>query len=85
MTASPFPKHQKSTLKDCNKFSEANLKINPTKCAFFQTKVQFLGHVVSKNGWEADPEKVKALQNFPVPQNQTEPPPPVIEVKEFRY
>ena len=32
------------------RFREANLKFNPTKCAFFQTKVQFLGHVISKNG-----------------------------------
>ena len=38
----------------------------------FPTKVQFLGHVISKNGLEADPEKVKAVQNFPVPQNQTD-------------
>ena len=52
------------------RFREANLKINPTKCAFFQTKVQFLGHVFSKNGLEADPENVKAVQNFQVPQNQ---------------
>ena len=50
---------------------EANLKFNPTKCAFFQTKVQFLGHVFSINGLEAGPEKVK-VQNFPVPQNQTD-------------
>ena len=54
------------------RFREANLKINPTKCAFFQTKVQFLGHVISRNGLEADPGKVKAVQNFPVPQNQTD-------------
>ena len=51
-------------------FREANLKIIPTKCAFFQTNVQFLGHVISKNELEADPEKVKAVQNFPVPQDQ---------------
>ena len=51
---------------------EANLKIKPTKCAFFQTKVQLLGHVICKNGLEADREKVKAFQNFPVPQNQTD-------------
>ena len=54
------------------RFREANLKINPTKCAFFQTKVQFLGHVISKNGLEVVPEKFKAVQNFPVPQNQTD-------------
>ena len=35
---------------------EANLKIKPTKFAFFQTKFMFLGHVISKNGLEADPE-----------------------------
>ena len=39
---------------------------------FFQTKVQFLGHVISNNGQEADPEKIKAVQNFPVPQTQTD-------------
>ena len=54
------------------RFREANLKINPTKCAFFQTIVQFLGHVISKNGLEADPEKIKAVQNFPVPENRTD-------------
>ena len=54
------------------RFREAKLKINPSKCAFFQTKVRFLGHVISKNGLEADPEKVKAVQNFPEAQNQTD-------------
>ena len=53
------------------RFREANLKINPTKCAVFRTNVQILGHVISKIGLEADLEKVKAVQNFPVPQNQT--------------
>ena len=53
-------------------FGDANLKIIPTKCAFFQKKFQFLGHVMSKNGLEADSEKIKAVQNFPVPQNQTD-------------
>ena len=53
------------------RFREANLKNNPTKCAFFQTEVQFLGNKISKNGLQADPEKAKAVQNFPVPQNQT--------------
>ena len=27
---------------------------------------------MSKNGLDADPQKVKAVQNFPVPQNQTD-------------
>ena len=35
-------------------------------------KVQFLGHIVSKDGLEVDPSKVEAVQNFPVPRSQTE-------------
>ena len=54
------------------RFRELNLTINPTKRALFQTKVQFLRHVISKNGLEPDPKKVKAVQNFPIPQNQTD-------------
>ena len=54
------------------RFREANLKNNQTKNAFLQTKSQFPGWgVISKNGLEADPEKVQAIQNFPVPQDQT--------------
>ena len=64
--------HNKRLQHVFQRFREVNPKINPTKCAFFQTKVQFLGHVISKNGLEANPEKVKAVQKFPVPQNQTD-------------
>ena len=50
----------------------ANLKVNPTKYASFQSKAQFLGHIISKNGLGADPEKFKAVQKFPVPLNQAD-------------
>ena len=50
----------------------ANLKLKPTKCRLFQAKVHFLGHVVSEAGIEADPEKVRAVQQWPVPRNVTE-------------
>ena len=64
--------HIKRLQQVSQRFREANLKINPTKCALVQTKVQFLRHVISKIGLEADPEKVKAVQTSPVPQNQTD-------------
>ena len=54
------------------RFSDANLKINPSKCDFFRTKVNFLGHVVSQHGLQVDPDKVKAVVEFPQPQNQTQ-------------
>ncbi|XP_070579112.1 uncharacterized protein [Ptychodera flava] len=46
-----------------------NLKIKHTKCQFFRDRVRYLGHVVSEDGVETDPEKVKALETWPVPKN----------------
>ena len=54
------------------RFSDANLKINPSTCDFFRTKVNFLGHVVSQHRLQVDPDKVKAVVEFPQPQNQTQ-------------
>ena len=54
------------------RFRAHNLKINPDKFDFFRMKVQFLGHIVSKNGLEVDPSKIEAVQKFPVPRSQTE-------------
>jgi hypothetical protein len=39
-----------------------NLKLKPAKCNLFQKSVTFLGHVVSEQGINTDPEKVKALR-----------------------
>ena len=53
------------------RFQQANLKINPSKCTFFQTKVQFLGRIVSKDALQVDTEKFNAVLKFPTPTNQT--------------
>ena len=54
------------------RLAEANLKLNPEKCVFFHTQVSFLGHLVSESGISVDPEKTRAVQNWPVPRNVTE-------------
>jgi len=50
----------------------ANLKLKPSKCKLFQRRVVFLGHVVSKQGIECDPEKVKAVETWPRPRSITD-------------
>ena len=51
----------------------ANLKLKPSKCKVFQTEVIFLGHRVGPDGkLGPDPEKVRAVQEWPVPTNVTE-------------
>lgn len=43
----------------------ANLK----KCSFFTNEVIFLGFVVSFEGVSADPQKIKAIVEWPEPKN----------------
>ncbi|KAJ8006688.1 hypothetical protein DPEC_G00109820 [Dallia pectoralis] len=43
------------------------LKLQPRKCSLFQSKVTFLGHVVSKEGVSTDPEKTDAVQRWRAP------------------
>ena len=55
-----------------NKIEQAGLKLAPSKCNFFLEKVSFLGHIVSKDGLQTDPEKIKALKDWPLPSNITD-------------
>ena len=43
-----------------------------TKCYFAQAKVEYLGLVISAEGVSTDPDKIKAVQNWPQPQNVTQ-------------
>ena len=42
------------------------------KCSFFQTKVHYLGHVVSKEGITVDLEKIRAIMEWGTPRNVDE-------------
>ena len=44
-----------------------NLRLNPKKCVFGVTLGKLLGHIVSERGIEVDPDKIKAIQEMPVP------------------
>jgi transposase InsO family protein len=50
-----------------SRLQKYGLKLNPSKCHFFQKKVFFLGHQVSAKGIEADTSKIKAVKDFPKP------------------
>ena len=51
---------------------KAGLKLKPLKCHFLKTRVKFLGHVISKDGIETEPNKIEALRRWPIPKNHDE-------------
>ena len=42
------------------------------KCSFFQKEIHYLGHIISGEGISVDPEKVKAIEDWPIPKNAHE-------------
>lgn len=48
---------------------QSNLKLHPDKCDLFRRQVKFLGHIVSEKGIATDPDKVKAVNEWPKPRN----------------
>lgn len=68
LCASSLREHEIKFEKLAARLREANLKLHTDKCEFLRTEVlTYLGHVISENGVYPDPEKIKAVQNFPVP------------------
>ena len=43
-----------------------------SKCEFWMDKVRFLGHVVGTDGISVDPEKIRAIIDWPAPTTPTE-------------
>ncbi|KAK3742406.1 hypothetical protein QZH41_020713, partial [Actinostola sp. cb2023] len=46
------------------RLDEYGLKLKPSKCKLFQTKLTYLGHVVSREGVGPDPDKVVVLKKW---------------------
>lgn len=46
---------------------QAKLRLKLRKCEFFKNEISYLGHILGENGTRMDPEKVKAIQQWPPP------------------
>ena len=51
---------------------EAGLMLKPAKCTLFREEVQFLGHLVSREGVRADPANVERVTTWPTPTTKRE-------------
>ena len=54
------------------RLADHDLVLSPAKCQFGQSRIEFLGHTVSKDGIEPLPEKVAAISQFPKPSTTEE-------------
>ena len=50
-----------------HRLQQAQLKLKPSKCTFFEKETVYLGHVVSAEGIKCDPEKVRAVRDWKRP------------------
>ena len=48
---------------------QAGLKLALNKCEWGSQRISFLGHVITAEGVEPDPEKLQAIEQWPVPSN----------------
>ena len=67
-----FSEHLQNLQAVFERLQLANLKLQPSKCVFFQKEVKFLGHIVSEKGVAADPEKTNKVASWPVPSSKLE-------------
>uniref|UniRef100_A0ABD2W6S4 RNA-directed DNA polymerase n=1 Tax=Trichogramma kaykai TaxID=54128 RepID=A0ABD2W6S4_9HYME len=54
------------------KLRQAEWKLEPTKCELLKRQVNYLGHIINDKGIHPDPQKVAAVQEFPVPKKKEE-------------
>src|ERR1700678_1895000 len=64
--------HEKHVRIILQTLQDAGLHINKKKTNLFCYETSFLGHIISKNGIEADPSKVSKILDWPAPKNQKE-------------
>ena len=59
-----FQEHTEQLRKVFGRIQQAGLKIKPSKCSLYQKEVAFLGHIVSRDGIQADLVKTKATRDW---------------------
>jgi hypothetical protein len=68
-----FSKTEKENLKHLKmvlrRLQQEKMLVNLKKCSFMRTKLTYLGFVISSNELKMDPEKVKAIRDWPSPRS----------------
>ncbi|XP_043225249.1 uncharacterized protein K02A2.6-like isoform X2 [Amphibalanus amphitrite] len=64
--------HLKTLDEVLRRLQEAGLKVRASKCQFMMQNVEYLGHLIDRNGIRPTPAKVRAIRDAPVPKSVKE-------------
>ena len=64
-----FQQHTVNVRLVLTKVRESGFTLNALKCKFFQTRIPYLGHVIENGHISLAPDRIKAIIDFPVPNN----------------
>lgn len=64
--------HIDSLQKVFQRLRESNFKIQMDKSEFLKHETPYLGHVITREGIKPNPDKIAAIQNFPIPKTTKE-------------
>ena len=70
--AESLEEHKQKLIQLFARLREAGLSLQPDKCEFLKKELIYLGHIISDKGVKPNPEKIKAVQQYPVLRNHKE-------------
>ena len=62
--------HTRNLRNVLDRLRQVGLRLRKSKCLFFQQSLEYLGHVISKEGIRPTDERVKCVREAPPPQNK---------------
>eukprot|EP00731_Ephydatia_muelleri_P005994 Em0003g242a len=72
VTGATRKEHEANLCQVFERLQQYGLRVNLSKCRFFQHTVEFLGHSISPIGIQPTDERVKGVVEAPIPTNKTE-------------
>ena len=67
IASSSVEEHKEHVSKVLQKLAETGLRLTPEKCCFAKTEIEYLGYTLTPNGVKPNDTKVRAITEFPTP------------------
>lgn len=67
VTSTTFDDHLRHLDLLFTRLAEAGFTLRLNKCSFFQQELKFLGYVLNASGLRPDPQRIQAIEEFPIP------------------